>query len=131
MRLFMLGLVPLMLSFAAHAAPSCDQAASQAAMAQCAAQAYKQADASLNKAYRAATARLQDDAGRRDSLVRAQRAWLAFRDAECQFVAGNGGSADAMVGSMCLESLTRARTDALNQYLSCPEGDLACPLPPS
>lgn len=34
-----------------------------------------------------------------------------------------------MVVSTCLDDLTKTRTETLKGYLSCEEGDLACPVP--
>ena len=79
----------------------------------------------------AVTARLRDARPLADKLVNAQRAWIAYRDAECNFSSANaeGGSVYPMVVSTCLDDLTKARTDTLKGYLSCEEGDLACPVP--
>ena len=52
--------------------------------------AYKKADAELNVLYRQITARLKDDKATTELLVAAQRAWVAFRDAECAFSASGG-----------------------------------------
>jgi uncharacterized protein YecT (DUF1311 family) len=121
----------LLLPSAAHAAPSCDQAANQAALDQCVGQAYKRSDAELNKVYTAVMGRLKDDQGLSRKLVAAQRAWVAFRDAECGFQAAatEGGSVHSMAVAMCLDDRTRARTNTLRAYLKCEEGTLDCPVP--
>jgi uncharacterized protein YecT (DUF1311 family) len=64
------------------------------------------------------------------ALTTAQRAWLAFRDAECAFVGSRtaGGSISATIVASCLAGLTDKRTDALKAYMDCPEGDLSCPV---
>jgi uncharacterized protein YecT (DUF1311 family) len=131
MRIAMAGLLSLVLASAAHAASTCDQAANQAALNQCVGQAYKNSDAELNKVYTTVMGRLKDDQGLSRKLVAAQRAWVAFRDAECSFRAAGteGGSANSMVVAMCLDDQTRARTDALRTYLKCAEGTLDCPVP--
>ena len=54
---------------------------------ECYGNAYKRADAELNILYRQITARLKDDKATAKLLVAAQRAWVAFRDAECNFSA--------------------------------------------
>ncbi len=61
----------------------------------------------------------------------AERAWIAFRDAECAFSAsgGEGGSAYPMTVSMCAAHLTTARTEQLSSFLHCKEGDMSCPVP--
>ncbi|GGF30112.1 hypothetical protein GCM10011611_40260 [Aliidongia dinghuensis] len=115
----------------AHAA-DCASASDQATMNACAAQAYKQADAALNGLYQQAEQRLKNDSEQMKRLVAAERTWIAFRDAECKFVGApaSGGSADGTVLATCLTALTTKRSADLKGFLSCPEGDLACPLPP-
>ncbi|MFM4877940.1 lysozyme inhibitor LprI family protein [Aeromonas caviae] len=51
-----------------------------------------------------------------ERLRTAQRAWIAFRDAQCRYEAGvyEGGSMAPMVHSSCLTQLTEARTKDLN-----------------
>ncbi|HGL4258867.1 lysozyme inhibitor LprI family protein [Burkholderia dolosa] len=115
----------------AHAQANCTSATDQATLTACADRAYKKADAELNRTYQAVTARLRDARPLADKLVNAQRAWIAYRDAECHFSSANaeGGSVYPVVMSTCLEDLTKARTETLKGYLSCEEGDLACPVP--
>jgi len=109
----------------------CDGQTSQAGMSECASRAYKKSDAELNKAYKTILGRLKDDKELTQRLVAAQRAWVAYRDAECAFSSSmaEGGSAYPMVQAMCLDQQTRARTEALHGYLKCKEGDLSCPVP--
>jgi uncharacterized protein YecT (DUF1311 family) len=75
--------------------------------------------------------RLKKDPATTKLLIRAQKAWLAFRDSECAFVASatDGGSANGMIYSFCLDGLTQKRLVELNAYLHCKEGDLSCPVP--
>lgn len=93
----------------------------------CAEQAWMAADADLNLAYRQALTQAKvrdgDDAaqdleqplGMEDGLRVAQRAWIPFRDAACSAEAtlAQGGSIQPMVGTLCLERLTRRRTEDL------------------
>lgn len=104
---------------------------SQMGMNICADAAYKAADARLNKAYAAVRAATDDSAGSRKLLVEAQRAWIAFRDAECAFSTEDSkdGSIYPMLMAECLESLTDERTKQLEAYIECPEGDVSCPAP--
>ncbi|MDP9584112.1 UNVERIFIED_ORG: uncharacterized protein YecT (DUF1311 family) [Burkholderia contaminans] len=115
----------------AHAQSNCAETTDQAAMTACADRAYKKSDAELNRTYQAITARLRDAKPLAEKLVNGQRAWLAYRDAECNFSSANaeGGSAYSMVVSTCLDDLTKIRNETLKGYLSCEEGDLACPVP--
>ncbi|OCW55529.1 lysozyme inhibitor LprI family protein [Hoeflea olei] len=54
-----------------------------------------------------------------EALRAAQRAWIAFRDAQCEYEAYEmfGGTGQPMLGSMCLARLTRERIDLLKQAL--------------
>lgn len=110
-------------------ASNCDDAQTQQQLNQCHQQAYAQADSRLNAQFEQIIARLQaDDAATRD-LRRAQRAWLAYRDAECRFASPTQGSAASMVLTQCLTRLTRQRSEDFQRYLKCQEGDLSCRLP--
>ncbi|MGZ2747761.1 lysozyme inhibitor LprI family protein [Burkholderia stagnalis] len=124
-------LLSLAMAANAHAQANCANAPDQAAMSACADRAYKKSDAELNRAYQAVTARVRDNRPLSDKLVSAQRAWVAYREAECGFssAGAEGGSVYPMVVSMCLDDLTKARLESLQGYLSCEEGDLACPVP--
>ncbi len=97
--------------------------------------AYRVADAALNAQYRTTLAVMakndvsrndslrkgieQPDggAGFRASLLASQRAWLAYRDAQCTLAAYEfrGGSAESMAKGQCLTDLTRRRTAELRQ----------------
>lgn len=89
------------------------------------------ADAQLNAAYRTAMARMKQlDRGTRpadlppadrigpsysQALLNGQRAWLAYRDADCRMFAYEyrGGSAQGLSNRVCLTRVTRARTAEL------------------
>ena len=79
----------------------------QADMNQCAAADYRKADAELTRAYR----KLE----KTPELRAAERAWIAYRDADCAYEAANdrGGSIAPMVTSMCLTARTRERIAVL------------------
>jgi uncharacterized protein YecT (DUF1311 family) len=116
----------------ARAADGCDAPGlSQAELNECYGNAYKKADAELNVLYRQITARLKDDKATTKLLVAAQRAWVAFRDAECDFSASgvSGGGALGMILAICLDRLTSKRIDDFKNYLKCQEGALDCPVP--
>ena len=91
----------------------------------------KKADAELNQTFRLVEKRLSGDAAGKARLVTAQRAWIAFRDAECAFQSSgeDGGSVAPMVIADCSATLTGTRTEQLKRYLACEEGDLSCPVP--
>ena len=113
----------------AAAAECADQ--TQAGLDQCADADFKQADHALNAAYGQILERLKTDERLRQALVAAEKAGIAFRDAECKFRAdpSQEGSIWPMEHLICLRDETEARTKALSAYLHCEEGDLQCPAP--
>ena len=125
-----LGLTPLLFISIVQAG-DCAHASTQGAMNQCAAQENKAADDELNSLYKQITARLKDDPQAKQLLVKAQRAWISFRDAECNFSASGveGGSVYPLVHSNCTTAVTKARVETFKTYLKCEEGDLSCPVP--
>lgn len=112
-------------------AADCSTAVTQADLDACAAQQFQQADARLNADYRQILARLRDDAATASRFTAAQRAWLGFRDAECDFTTSQslGGSIYPMLVSMCRADLTQKRVKDFEGYLHCGEGDMNCPVP--
>lgn len=86
-----------------------DEARTQTDMNQCVAEDFRKADAELNEAYRELMARL--DAAAKAELRTAQRAWIAFRDAHCDFEgkAAEGGSLEPFLQGSCAAGLTRER----------------------
>lgn len=114
----------LLMAAPAHAI---DCNGTQSEMNECAASGYRQADAALNSVYQRLVARLTEPG--RARLREAQRAWVAYRDEECDFMSSGveGGSVQPMIAAMCLEAETRSRTAALRSILVCKEGDLSCP----
>jgi len=103
----------------------------QSGMNICADADFKASDARLNADYHEIMKRLSGDAIARKLLQEAQRAWIAFRDAECKFSSSGveGGSIYPLVYSGCLQTLTDARVKQLGSYLKCDEGDTSCPVP--
>ena len=92
----------------------------------CAQQAYQASDAKLNQAYHALERTVSK--GGRDRLRQAQRAWLAYRDAQCAFETAStaDGSVHPMILAGCLDGLTQAQTARLLAQANCEEGDLSC-----
>jgi uncharacterized protein YecT (DUF1311 family) len=86
---------------------------------------YRMADHALNETYQKVMAKASADG--RQRLQAAQRAWIAFRDLDCEARAGSrGGSFHPAALSHCLEILTDERTKALQAELDCAEGDMGC-----
>lgn len=120
----MRGLMALMLAALPMAAAAqdidCDNAMAQQEMNWCAEQDWLAADAELNAVWPMARAAMKeidaglpaDMRGADKALLEAQRAWLAFRDAECA-AAGwpmRGGTAEPLLIYGCLYTLTQQRT---------------------
>ncbi|MDN3720488.1 lysozyme inhibitor LprI family protein [Roseibium salinum] len=89
----------------------------------------KKSDKKLNELYKQIAARLKEDADTKKLLVQAQRDWIKFRDAECDFqtAAAAGGSVMPMLIAQCMDGLTQARAEQFEGYLNCEEGDMSCP----
>src|SRR4051812_11118953 len=75
--------------------------------------AYHAADDALNASYKNLLAEL-DDQGKKKLQV-AQRAWIAFRDAECESQSDRfrNGSIQPLIYADCAKLLTEARTAEL------------------
>ncbi len=74
-------------------------------------------DAKLNEEYKVTRGFYagldgEDDGQRTEALQKAQRAWIAFRDAECsmEYAAWGKGSIRSIAGADCMMSLTAERT---------------------
>ena len=92
-------------------------AQTQSELNETSAAAYKKADEVLNSTYKALAAKL-DDEGKKKLQV-AERAWVAFRDAECDSQTDDyrGGSIRPLIYSDCATHLTEARTADLKARL--------------
>ena len=85
-------------------------------MIACAGAELKLQDARLNRAYQAAMKRL-DQPRQRAALQKAQRAWIAFRDADCASLYDQDwGSLSRIEANACMLDHTARRADALEQY---------------
>jgi len=124
-----LGLVLLALSIDAFAVdcnnpPGGTDLASAQANFRCTEQTRLANDKKLNEVYKKLLGSLKDDPEKenfsRTQIVPAQRAWVAFRDAECDFrTSVNGGAHQWLVvnRSQCIADLTAERVKALETYL--------------
>ncbi|MBA8838074.1 lysozyme inhibitor LprI family protein [Ochrobactrum sp. RH2CCR150] len=132
LRITALSVSLLFLSLPATAASNkCANAQDQATMTQCAGEDFSAADKKLNASFKEIQKRLADDADGKKLFVKAQRAWIAFRDAECAFTTADasGGSIYPMLVASCKTDLTKQRNEQFQKYLSCEEGDTSCPVP--
>ena len=63
----------------------------------------------------------------RKRLINSQRAWLSFRDAECEFVSTDVDHTSHIDNyEQCAQALTLERSRALRRYLQCADNDTAC-----
>ena len=91
------------------------------AMRDCAAAEHKLQDARLNREYAALTRLLQTP--QRRQLVKAQRAWLAYRGAECDFRSGRegGGTLGLIISDSCWLEFTARRANELAEQRTAEE----------
>ena len=100
------------------AAPLAARGQSQQEMNAEAAESFKKADKELNEVYAKVLANLDDEA--KENLKKAQRAWIAWRDAEAAFRAdpeARGGSMWPLVHEGTRSRLTKERVKGLKELL--------------
>jgi uncharacterized protein YecT (DUF1311 family) len=104
----------------------CKNPADQASMNMCADKTLKASDKQLNDKYHALYQ--GSSAPGKLKLQTAQRAWIAYRDAQCTFntMGSIGGSIHSLAYSTCVDTLTQAQTKVLDQQLNCDDGDMSC-----
>jgi uncharacterized protein YecT (DUF1311 family) len=104
----------------------CKNPVDQTSMNICADKAFKASDKQLNDKYHALYE--GSSAAGRQQLQTAQRAWIAYRDAQCTFnsMGSVGGSRHALAYSTCADMLTQAQTKIMDQQLNCDDGDTSC-----
>jgi uncharacterized protein YecT (DUF1311 family) len=114
----------LALLIASGQEPRCDNPITQSDMTQCEVRRFEAADRQMNEQWKATLASMRnadrspDNDGRpgyADQLLKAQRAWLAYRDAHCASdgYRMRGGSAEPMLVAGCRAELTQMRTKQL------------------
>ncbi|OCP02396.1 MULTISPECIES: lysozyme inhibitor LprI family protein [unclassified Ensifer] len=123
----------LLLVFAApafaeeEAKVDCARATAQPDLNACAYQEYEAADTELNRVYKQAMTAVHTidnerdgaDVGAVEALKKAQRAWITYRDGQCELAGfqARGGQAEPMLVSGCLSELTQKRTAELKEFL--------------
>jgi uncharacterized protein YecT (DUF1311 family) len=108
----------------------CANAVTQADMNQCAYQDYEKADKELNAVWKQALKSQEevdkgaaemgpDYVGAVKALKKAQRAWIDYRDGQCEGegYAAVGGSMQPMLVSGCQATMTTARTKELRELI--------------
>ncbi len=101
----------------AQSAAECISPQQQSLMNACAYRDYEKADAALNAAWGPAK-EFADAIGKGKTLLTAQRAWLAYRDAACEAHASpyEGGSIQPLMRATCLSEITAQRTQMLLEF---------------
>lgn len=109
-------LVALALAASPAQADPCAKAVTTLDINACLAGQMTSVEADLNRYYRAAVTRLHAEKGEAEtqalpSLIKGQRAWLAYRDAECGAVEAywSGGTIRASMALTCRLSVTHLR----------------------
>ncbi len=121
---FFAGIVLLVLMFSVYGF-ECNLEGNQAELNQCALDDYEAADKKLNHTWKALLQKSGDDGGYVKKLRVAQRAWIAFRDAEvAAMFACEEEDMRVCWGSMyplfyhgAMTELTEQRTSQLQRYL--------------
>lgn len=122
--LFLLvGSVAATAAFAQDKKVNCADPQTQMEMTQCAGEDYDKADKDLNVEYQKLRKLLgerdkaadENGKGSVDALVAAQRAWVAYRDANCNLAGfqARGGSMEPQLVASCLAQMSRDRTQEL------------------
>lgn len=85
------------------------------AIVQCVGGLVSEWDGRLNDAYWEAMSRM--DGRRATKLRNAQRAWIAYRNANCDWYRAGEGSIASIEANTCVYALTRDRTIELETYI--------------
>jgi uncharacterized protein YecT (DUF1311 family) len=97
--------------------PNCKNPQTQPEMNACSRLDYQQVDKKLQQVYDRLRSKLPNTS--QQQLVSAQRAWIAFRDSNCDFQKSffEGGSIAPTMLNCCLSDTTQQRTSELEMYL--------------
>ena len=83
---------------------------------------YEAADKSLNAEYSSLMILLKKDTSQigktiLDRMIKSQRAWITFRDAQCSAEAASiiGGTGETLTESLCLADMTRERAKKVRE----------------
>jgi len=94
---------------------------------ECAHSVWRKADAELNSLYQeqlryllSSETEFPPGRGASKKLIAAQRAWVVFRDKDCEYQLGEpGGSGDTFETLKCMYKRTITRTVELREYIAC------------
>jgi len=109
--------------FAQEAETDCKDPQTQMEMTSCEQDRYGEADKALNAQWKTTRAQMaevdknqeENDRGAEKALLTAQRAWISYRDAQCEAEGfqARGGSMEPMLVAGCLANLSDTRTKEL------------------
>jgi uncharacterized protein YecT (DUF1311 family) len=102
------------------ASAQCKDAVSTKDMQDCMDSEWKRSDAELNRVYQESLKKLKPE--QTALLKKAQRAWITYRDAQCEadYKMFAGGSAAPLALTQCRVTLTQERTKTLKDTSSPP-----------
>ena len=92
----------------------------QGVMNECFYQAFQKADKALNIQWKITLSKIREwDSKWAAMLLQSQRAWISYRDAQCNLAAfeTEGGTMQATSDYSCREDLTKQRTQWLRDYV--------------
>ncbi|MEC4819270.1 MAG: lysozyme inhibitor LprI family protein [Scytonema sp. PMC 1069.18] len=97
---------------------NCNKAVTTPELKYCSQLSYQAADKKLNQTYQKIIPTLNSE--QRRSLISAQKAWIQFRDNNCNFetYASRGGTGYEIFRNGCLQRLTEQRTKDFENFLS-------------
>jgi uncharacterized protein YecT (DUF1311 family) len=94
---------------------NCEAAVNRMDLELCAVARFRKADAELNRVFRAITADSNRDDKNKKLVQEAQRLWLRYRDATCDWQSDNvrGGTAATLYAITCLAEVTEGQAKYL------------------
>jgi uncharacterized protein YecT (DUF1311 family) len=106
---------------------ACSESRTQLELNECAERGWKEADRQLAEFESGYMKRLE--AQQLSLYQSAQAAWVAYRQATCEFesIGVLGGSAYPEAFADCMASKARSKLQELRELAACSEGDYACP----
>ena len=106
-------------SMSLRPAPNCMKQGTQFDLNVCSFRDYLRADIELNRQWEALKRRLAGATKNYAVMLSGQKAWLTYRDKQCEFWSGwyEGGSIAPLVVNSCLTDITEVRSKELGQQL--------------
>ena len=112
----LLSILFIFFSIPASAQENCTDPQTQTDMNICSFKEFKSADKKLNNTYQKALKKIGDDKKREEIFRENQRIWIKYRDATCNFEAGeraDSGTIWPLIMNSCMTRLTKQRTEEI------------------